>query len=72
MTEKYLCCMINVKFIFRKAFGKKSSNISEPLAIVWTQVDPIKDIALVARMIAMLGGHLIVLINPELFSSVVS
>ena len=64
--------MIKIKFIFRKAFGKKCSNISEPLAIVWTQVDPIKDIALVARMIVMLGGPLIVLSNPGLFSSGVS
>ena len=53
-------------------FGEKSSNISEPLAIVWTQVDPTKDIVLVAKMIAMLGGPFIVLKNPELFSSVVS
>ena len=51
---------------------QKCSNITEPLAIVWTQMDPIKDFILVVRMVATLGGPLIVLNNPELLCFSVS
>ena len=43
-----------------------------PLLIVWTQMDPIKDLILATRMSIILGGPLIIITNPQLFSSCVS
>ena len=53
-------------------FNDQASNVTTPLAIVWTQMDPIKDILLVRRMVILLGGLLVVIHNPKSFSSCVS
>ena len=53
-------------------YNKWTSNIIEPLLIVMTQLDPIKDVVLVRRMIILLGGPMIILTYPDLFSSCVS
>ena len=60
-------------YIFgRKLHVTMFSNLIEPLGIVWTQLDPIKDLILVRRMVIILGGFAIVFTTPNLFSSVVS
>ena len=59
-------------FSIRLFFNKCTSNITEPLCIVLPQMDPIKDVILARRMIILLGGPMIVLANPSLFSSCVS
>ena len=64
-----------VSFIFeffRIFFNKWTSNIFEPILIVFTQMDLMKDLILVTRIIITLGGLWVVFANPRLFSSCVS
>ena len=48
------------------------SFVTEPLMIVASQVDLIKDVLLVKRIIVGLGSLIIVFTHPKLFSSNVS
>ena len=59
-------------FPIRIFFNEWTGNITEPLCIVWKQMDPMKDIIMLSRMVVLLGGLKIVFTNPQLFSSCVS
>ena len=63
--------IIKPLFHFRKFFGPKVKNFFDPLLIMLTQMDFLKDMVLVVRMVTLLGG-IVVFANPQLFSSTVS
>ena len=46
--------------------------IFDPISIVLPQMDFLKDMILVMRLITLLGGLFVVFTNPQLFSSNVS
>ena len=56
---------------FRHPFGQIFQQILDPLTVMLPQVDFIKDMILVVRMITLLGG-IVVFTNPHLFPSTVS
>ena len=58
-------------FAFRKLFGPTIQQIFDPLSIILSQVDFLKDMVLVVRLITLLGG-IVVFKNLHLFSSNVS
>ena len=55
----------------RKLFGPKVEQIFDPISIILPQIDFLKDMTLVTRLITLLGG-IVVFRNPQLFSSHVS
>ena len=55
----------------RKLFGPKVEQIFDPISIILPQIDFLKDMTLVTRLITLLGG-IVVFTNPQLFSSNVS
>ena len=58
-------------FYCRKLIGPTIQQIFDPLSIILTQMDFLKDMILVVRLITLLGG-IVVFTNPQLFSSNVS
>ena len=57
---------------FRKLFGPVIQQIFDPISIILPQMDFLKDMILVVRLITLLGGIIVVFNNPQFFSSVVS
>ena len=68
--ENVISLDLNDFSLFRKLPGPKIQHI-DPLSIILPQMDFMKDIILVVRMITLLGG-IVVFTNPQLFSSNVS
>ena len=67
---KSLNCL-NIPSLFRKLFGLRIQQILDPVSILLPQMDFLKDMILVMRLITLLGG-IVVFTNPQLFSSHVS
>ena len=65
-------CFTKLKLFRLKLFNDWTENVMNPLLIVWTQIDPMKDLILVTRMMIILGGPRIVFTHPNIFSSCVS
>ena len=58
--------------IHRLLFDTWMASIAEPSVLLVSLTDVIKDFTLIVRLVAYVGGPLIVLTNPTLFSSNVS
>ena len=58
-------------FVFRKLYGPMVQQIFDPILIILSQMDFLKDMILIIRLIKLLGG-IVVFTNPQLFSSNVS
>ena len=60
-----------LNYFFRKFFRPQIQQIFDPVSIILPQMDFLKDMILVVRLITLLGG-IVVFTNPQLFSSNVS
>ena len=63
---------LSIHLFSRKLFGSRIQRIFDPFLIMLPQVDFLKDMILVVRLITLLGGIIVVFKNPQLFSSIVS
>ena len=71
MEKKNIYVIIGLFFLSRQLFGLKIQQIIDPFSIMLPQMDFLKDMVLVVRLITLLGG-IVVFTNPLLFSSNVS
>ena len=67
----WICGIIKSHFLWRSYFGLVINKISDPLIFFLSQMDFLKDMTLISRLIILLGG-IVVFQNPQLFSSNVS
>ena len=72
LKEEIIIILSNwFNFFISKLFGPIIQQIFDPISIMLLQMDFLKDMILVTRLITLLGG-IVVFSNPQLFSSNVS
>ena len=72
LQRRNSCIILNcLNLVFRKLIGPYIQHILDPISILLPQMDFLKDMILVVRLITLLGG-IVVFTNPQLFSSHVS